>query len=479
MLDFIGQEPSGAGVHMASTPPGAGAAYDSDAWGELADLFGAHPALTDAQCRAVVQDASAARRAAPWQAKLLRIWPRWKQHHHDLRTGLAQAGPLTWAQRCRFCAIWSASRPVMAPFCGVAAILLEAPPAVDSPLDAASDAAPAPAGVLVMSADPDLATFMAEGASRQLVWALENSGLAWSLCQPWAVDRASLDPERVQGVVFWSFRHLQHHFIHHALAVEEACVARGIPVLNSIARGWDVRHSTILDRFQQAGLRCARWQKFASVGGITLPYPLILRVDGIHRGRQMHLVHDADAAQSLVDATRAAFLAAGGYQVLPPPNLALEYIDVADAHGLYHKYRAYVVGSDVRLRHKTTGSNWRMHYASSDAIASAPEGPRDRLPGGVDPALLALAGLASGSDVTAVDYAVTAAGEPVFWEANRLFSMNGDKDYELGDAPSAKSPRSVNRRAVQDRRLGEALRALVQARFATVSRGPGDTNEGC
>lgn len=437
----------------ALPPPAMAHLADSDLWGRLGGVFEAHPALSDQACRDMLQAWSEARRRHPWQARLLRFWQRWKQHHQDLSRGLAQAGPLSWAQRCRFCEIWSANRPLMAPFCGVAEVLLAMP---DLPV-VLSLACPARcrSEVVVVSPDADPARFAEFGASRQLLWALEQCGLSWRLHQPWDTGLA-LDPATVRGVIFWGHRHRSNDFVYHAMAIERACHARGIPVMNSIIEGWDVRHSTILHSLQQAGLRCPQFQKFVSVDDITLPYPLILRVDGIHRGQQMQLVHDAGQARALERAARAAFLMGGGTGVLPPPNLAIEYIDVADRQGRFHKYRAYVVGDQVLLRHRTIGTHWLVNFASSESVDGAAAEP--------DLALLARAGRASGSDVTALDYSITQDGEYVFWEANRLFKMNGDAGY---GQPDACSESKLKRRAAADRKLGQCLLVLLQERFSS------------
>lgn len=456
---------------------------DSDLWGLLGHLIEAHPEWSDIQCQEILQAWVEVRSSSPWQAKLLKFWQRWKQHHQELKKGLAHAGHLTWAQKCRYCEIWSANRPIMSPFCGVAEILLgvselemKAPPMepgagsryrqnpeyFNERKGSQEGRKAQKSEVIVVSADSTLEKFSEFGASRQLVWALENCGLSWSLHQPWD-DGIELDPHIVRGVIFWSYRHRSHDFVYHAMAFEKACNARQIPVINSVQSGWDVRHSTILSNLRQASIRCPAFQKFASVDDIELPYPLILRVDGIHRGQQMQLVQDVNEARALVSSKRAEFLASGGAGVLPPPNLAIEFIDIADEQGRFHKCRAYVVGNNVVLRHKTISTNWLVNFASSESFEDSANANRDFIRRGEsDSELLARAGQASGSDVTALDYSRTQSGEYVFWEANRLFKMNGDKDYDLLESASESK---VKRRAAIDRKLGESLLALLQERF--------------
>jgi hypothetical protein len=461
-----------------------GCLSDSDLWGLLGRQIEAHPEWSDTQCREILQAWVEVRSRGPWQAKLLKFWQRWKQHHRELKKGLAQAGNLTWAQKCRYCEIWSANRPIMSPFCGIAEILLDMPewemkapsiaPYADLRYSQNSECFKERKGsqagektrkseVIVVSADSTLEKFSEFGASRQLAWALENCGLSWSLCQPWD-DSIELDPHIVRGVIFWSYRHRSNDFVYHAMAFEKACNARQIPVINSVLGGWDVRHSTILSNLRQAGIRCPEFQKFANVGDIELRYPLILRVDGIHRGQQMQLVRDVDEARALMNAKRTQFLTSGGAGVLPPPNLAVEFIDIADEQGRYHKCRAYVVGNNVVLRHKTVSTHWLVNFASSESFEDSTNANRDFIRGGEsDLEILARAGRASGSDVTALDYSRTQDGEYVFWEANRLFKMNGDKDYDLLESAFESK---VKKRAAIDRKLGKSLLSLLRERLS-------------
>lgn len=453
---------------------------DPELWRALAALFDAHPAWSARSCRALLQAWCDARCADPWQARLLRYWARWTQHHRELRQGLAGAGLRSWAEACRYCEVWSAVRPAMSPFCGVAAILADAleelpahypgPPAC-APASGAHDGV-----VLVVSNDASRAGFAQFGSARQLAWALERSAVPWRLCRPaaaLAAGGAMLDPVRVRAVVFCSFRHRSGDFAWHAMAVEAACRARGIAVINSIRAGWDVRHSAVLARLQGAGVRCPRFQQFGSIEHITLGYPLILRVDGLHCGQHMVLVRDAAEARACLAAARGRFLLDGAQT--PAPNLAIEYIDVADRAGRFHKYRAYVVGGRVLVRHKVVGAGWLVNFGSADSCGGA-AAARAHLHGAEggdsagdtsdDEALLARAGRASGSDVTALDYARTRDGALVVWEANRLFKMNGDPGYEGNGVAPPEGAGSDGRRAAADRRLGEALLAMLRERLS-------------
>ena len=443
---------------------------DSDIWGLIAYLFEAHPEWSDEQCQEIIQAWVSVRRESSWQKKLLKYWRRWSQHHRDLREGLEKLSDLTWAQRARFCEAWSVNRPVMSPFCGVAEILLEVSKDQTAKLTRQGDTTGTKRGaaklnksdVIVVASDATIEEFSEFASSRQLLWALEQSGLSWSLYQPWA-DDLELDPHRVKGMIFWSHRHRSNDYVFHAMNIEKKCRALEIPVINSVLNGWDIRHSTALSNFRQAGVPCPNFQKFSNAEDIELPYPLILRVDGVHYGKQMHLVFDEGEARAVVESTRHAFLFSGSSSVLPPPNLAIEFVDVSDVRGHYHKYRAYVIGDKVLLRHKMINTRWLVNFASPDFAAESIKANsvsiKDSEP---DIDLLVRAGRAAGSDVTALDYSKTQDGNYVFWEANRLFKMNGDKGYDLLDSVSEAQ---VKRRAARDRKLGESLLLLLQERF--------------
>lgn len=466
--------PKKDGDRLPLAVAGMEGADDSDVWGLLASLFATHPEWPDARCREIIRDCVARRNQDCWQSELLAFWPRWKQHHRELREGLVRLGRGDWVEKCRFCAIWSASRPVMAPFGGVAEILLgdnaeKAGPVVPNQPRIVDDMVflgPKKiigSEVVVVSAHPDLASFSEQGASRQLVWALDQSGLSWSLCQPWD-HSIEIDPKITKAVIFWSYLQLNNDFVYHALALEKVCHALQIPVINSISGGWDARHSTILGNFQKAGIHCPKFQKFCNVDEIELAFPMILRVDGIHRGKQMHLVHSLDAARELVDEMRARFLSQRGGQILPPPNLAIEYIDVADSQGNFNKFRAYVVGKTVILRHQTIGKHWLVNFESCSSVGPVGQAGKSFMQSKEsDLVLLARAGQASGSEVTALDYSRTQDGEYIFWEANRLFRMNGDKDYAISEQTSESVSK---RRAETDRRLGQSLLTLLQERLS-------------
>jgi hypothetical protein len=460
-------------------------AADSDLWGLLGHLIKAHPEWSDKQCRDILREWTTIRRSSPWQASLHTDWRRWKQHHNDLKAGLVHAGNLSWVQLCRYCEIWSANRPVMSPFSRVAEILLESLENIIVP------AVPSASGflssvtnkcftamkntkatsnspnkkVLIVTGHLTKEDFLNYEASRQLISALEIGDFSWSLYQPWD-KTVEFDPKTIQGVFFWSYIHLANDFVYHAMAFEEQCIAKKIPILNSIYYGWDTRHSTLLENMKIAEIPCPRYQKFIDVDDIELNYPLILRVDGLHRGQQMHFVQNKNEAEELMNSTRIEFLSPNKKKrVMPPPNLAVEFIDVADKSGQYNKRRAIVVGNKVLFRHQLTSNSWLVNFSSSDFSETSIIAHKQYIAGDEDGdiELILSAARATGSEVTALDYSKTETGDLVFWEANRIFIMNGDPGY---GSSVATYPDGSKRRVSNDFELGECLAMLVKEQLA-------------
>lgn len=436
-------------------------------WQFLGHLMVTHSHWSDAQCSLIIRCCSALRARSDWQQQLLTYWPRWKQHHRSFIEGIQRIDQQSWQDKCQFCEIWSANRPIMAPFSGVAELLLthskRTAPLPPASSHITSTSPHSHKTLLIVTADASIERFSESGASRQLLWALKQSGLNWTLFQPWQ-QKHEIDWAAVSGVLFWSYRFLKQDYVFHAIALERVCVKRNIPVLNSISQGWDMRHSTMLTKMRAAGAPCPRHQHFENIEDITLDYPLILRVDGLHRGQQMKLVENPDVARTWLQQKRSEFLKPQlNTRTLPPPNLAVEFINVAGDDGLYEKYRALVIGDRVLLRHQLTSHNWLVNFGSS--VHRKKTGIKDTAVGHSpieEQALVKLAAHATGSDITAIDYSIKRDGGYMFWEANRIFMMKGDQQYggegllECGD----QYPHEEENAAI-----GDALLELLKTHF--------------
>jgi len=446
---------------------------DVDTWGLLAEVFAANPQWSDRQCEAVLRRSMASRAEREGQADALGVWQRrWSRAHRDeLACTLAETDYPSWSARCRAAQIWSFGRCPVPPFIAIAGLLLESAwrtgpssaPASGAKVQPRRRAAQAQAQahatdrqpVLVVAPQEQLRDFRRYGASRQLIWALEQEGLEWRLFSPWS-STESIDLDATPGVVFWSYGELVHDYLHHATTFEDECRARRVPVINSVRAGWDTRHSTTLGKWYEAGIPCARFQKFNSVNEISLRYPLIIRTDGVHVGQGMYRVESRTEAERVMDDARSDYIARAAGAV-SPPDLAIEFVDVSEPDGRYAKYRAYVTGDTAIVRHRAVGEGWLVNQESATSTTGVERSNENDF----DLELIVRAGKATGSDVAALDFSRRPDGRYVFWESNRYFSMVGDRGYLHALYPT----KPDSRRGRRDRRLGRAIRSLLQHRL--------------
>ena len=226
---------------------------------------------------------------------------------------------------------------------------------------------------------------------------------------------------------------------------------------------------------EQAGVPCARHQKFVSLDEITLRLPWILRVDGLNRG-QAWPSPAADAVQrpscryaarstgerrspsferllgrilqssSSTSATRAGFTTSDSVRGRQPARTSAPHVE-----------RAMARESLLGCSHAASGTRAsRVHR---------PWRGRSR-------PLVLSAGQVSGSEVTAIDYSHLPDGRPVFWEANRHFRMAGDPGPTIILRHQCVPGRREFEARATDARLAEALLALVHDRFGRESAPP-------
>lgn len=258
-------------------------------------------------------------------------------------------------------------------------------------------------------------------ASRMLVRGLDELEIRWTLHQPWN----PLDARPFDVMVCWSYGYRINDFPVWARRFEDACGATGPPVVNS-AQYCRTDHHFCLTRWAAAGVPCARAQRFTVLDEVGLDYPLILRIDGQHRGRDMYLAQERDEAREIV--------AAREVEGQRPLNLAIEYIDTRYRDGLYRKWRSYVIGGEVMPRLLNLASDWTVNLAAGiDGPQAVAENLQFCRGGEHDPELLVRAAGALGADVVALDYHRHEDGRYTFFEGNRNFLMAGDPGNETID----------------------------------------------
>jgi len=203
----------------------------------------------------------------------------------------------------------------------------------------------------------------------------------------------------------------------------------GAPVINHPARVMLTRRHEVAGALQGiAGLRVPRTIRceplspedvFAMAASAGIETPFLVRVAGLHGGRQMQRV-DGDGDVPRLHAFpfdgRAFYIT--------------EFLDFADAMGAYHKFRIAVVGNRAIARHALVGPDWNVHgraRRSAFALQFPPEHERvarveqEFLPG-LD-AVLTTMQERLGLDCFGIDCSISERGEVSLFEANAAMNL--------------------------------------------------------
>jgi glutathione synthase/RimK-type ligase-like ATP-grasp enzyme len=191
------------------------------------------------------------------------------------------------------------------------------------------------------------------------------------------------------------------------------------------------------------------------LGGLDLAFPLLLRSPGFHTGQHFLRVDRSD------DLAAAA-------QSLPGDALmVIEFLDTRGDDGLARKYRVMMIGGRLYPLHLAISTDWKVHYATaamSDQPAFQAEEARflEQMPDVLGERAMAALGAieaALGLDYAGVDFALSAEGELVVFEANAVMNI----------IPPDASPQWDYRRAAVDRALGAARALLVERSASSVA----------
>lgn len=195
-----------------------------------------------------------------------------------------------------------------------------------------------------------------------------------------------------------------------ALAVQAQCDAAGMVVLNRVDHLPHAGKAEGARRMGAAGVRVPRMALVTDAAAfhatrLDIPLPLFVREDWGHGG----LVYGARSMEEV----RAIPL-----QRFRRP-VAVEWIDVQDAQGLFCKYRYFAAGDIGISHHVQCSRTWitRGDNRVTDDHTRALELDYVARP---DPhhAVFQKARQALGLDMVAFDYGLLADGTPVVWEAN-------------------------------------------------------------
>lgn len=155
--------------------------------------------------------------------------------------------------------------------------------------------------------------------------------------------------------------------------------------------------------------------------------PVILRQVGTHGGK---IVGRFDAVEEAVAA------------LTPGDHVATQFVDFASADGLYRKYRVFLIGGRIVLRHMLVSDHWNVH--AEDRARFMAEHPQavaeerallesaDPFQPGVWEVLEAVRERMP-LDFFGMDYGVTRGGEVVLFEANAtmsFFPFSTDPQFE-------------------------------------------------
>lgn len=164
-------------------------------------------------------------------------------------------------------------------------------------------------------------------------------------------------------------------------------------------------------------------QRAIADGG--LGYPILARAVGSHRGAGLTRIDRPD------DTPAFAALAATGAELYVCP-----FVDFADGDGLYRKYRVVMLGGEPFLNSLVTGAHWNVHASSriwNDATIAAERDAVDGFASGLGARLAApLREIYRriGLDYFGIDFAMTADGAMLVFEANAVMDVMGPSPLE-------------------------------------------------
>lgn len=167
----------------------------------------------------------------------------------------------------------------------------------------------------------------------------------------------------------------------------------------------------------------------ALLAATDLQFPLLLRKPGFHTGRHFHYVEDSAGLRTAI-------------AELPPGDLlAIRYLDARGPDGMARKYRVMFVDGVAYPLHLAISRNWKVHYFTADMAANpAHRAEEERflkdMPAVLGPrAMQALAAIQSalGLDYAGIDFALSADGSLLLFEANATMVINPPEPDPIWD----------------------------------------------
>lgn len=313
--------------------------------------------------------------------------------------------------------------------------------------------------VLIITVEKDIARFKRKAAAESVLQAFEACGIEWIFHIPWEPFKDDFD--HYDAALCWSYYGGKHNIAYWAKKFEQKCRERRLPIVNSID-GYFRDHSHCLSRWKEVGIPCANYQFIECAEDIKLQFPLILRRDGQHRGRNLFLANNLDEAHKIIERNRKAYLNVPRTdKKVRPLDLAIEFIDVKASDGYYHKRRAIVIGDELIWREAAISTHWLVneeHLIQNEYTRKINRQYIEE--GDPNPDLILSASKALGSDMCALDYTLLDDGRYFFWEGNRHFQMYGNKNLDKNEIHPA-TGRTYEERIQVDLSVGKAIVKLI------------------
>jgi Tfp pilus assembly protein PilF len=190
-------------------------------------------------------------------------------------------------------------------------------------------------------------------------------------------------------------------------------------------------------------------------------FPLLLRSPGFHTGR------------NFVRVETAAELAAAARALPGDELLVIAYLDARGPDGHARKYRVMIVDGRIYPLHLAVSRDWKVHYFTADMTEAPAHRAEDAAfladmetaIGSKAVAALARVRDALGLDYAGIDFALSAAGDVLLFEANATMVVN----------PPDPDPRWDYRRPAVATIL-DAMRAMLIGRASATERAAGGSD---
>lgn len=280
--------------------------------------------------------------------------------------------------------------------------------------------------ILIISAYKSLEKFQQRVDNRTLLWGLDQANIHWTLTTPW---KKIPDLTNYDAVMMTLHAPFYRNYIFYCSQLEAQCEALSIPVINS-SRMVSPPHSYFLQKWKEAGIPCADYQLFTDFDQVQLNYPLILRVDGVHRGLSMYFVKNREEALKAIENQNNLYHRYYPSADCPKPlNIAIEFVETKKTDGMYEKKRCYVVGERIIPAHLLRSGTPFVNYKDSlldPLTCSLDKNYTLWSEFADDEELILKAAKITGFEIITLDYSIKEDGSYVFWEGNRRRATAGD-----------------------------------------------------